>query len=591
MLTRPNVRPYIFPARLILIRNLAVIAFVSLSLRYVYGIQSNFYVQCNGICQNIHNGSVILSSSSQRIRANNDMAANNNKADVETKYRLLYALSAQADNDKNVALVFSSWATRSLLCNVLSSARNVQPAMTNLLVVALDMRTAQFCHENSFPVFEYPVSLSESESSKFQNVSLYKRLIKSKQHVILWSLQLRYNILSVDTDVVFLQNFFTAIPEISKFDVTAQGVHCKSIIECEGICGGLFFMQANRRTVALTWKSINLMQQGEFHQPSINNAARNISGLSVQIIPTIYMPFVEEYGYFCHGFRNRTAAVLVHASQHDSCANSSQWYLREVTIAGKIAELQSLGLFSECPAVSKTCNVLGIKDDVKPRYGRCKNALFDLGANNGDTILRFFNLTSEFANSDKNKGFSGYMKALGISPSEFCILSFEGNADYTDTLRSMEVRYAAEVIQFYLFTSTVISTVDGPVVFYIDRVNPSLSVGSSLLLSKTTSSLNTSAVVDGVDFGRILTEVSTPVHRNWQGKVVVKMDIEGFEYFVLRNLAARGLLCGFIDALIIEFHDKNEKMPAEKGLPDDVDVHFKWLFDDPACKTQLVMGE
>ena len=198
-----------------------------------------------------------------------------------------------------------------------------------------------------------------------------------------------------------------------------------------------------------------------------------------------------------------------------------------------------------------------------PVSTKCLNAFFDLGANRGDSIIKFF---SPFA---YRSPFARFLQAQKWNPKEFCVFAFEGNPIFNASLTHVEktLNDKFKLLEIYRQTVVVADEPEGPVPFYLDITNARNNFwGSSLLRSHpdvTKSGKLIAVTVKGVNLGRFVEERVDP-----QGIVVVKMDIEGAEYSVLRDLLVTGRLCqrdkdgnNLFDYMNVEFHSVT--MPFE----------------------------
>lgn len=67
-----------------------------------------------------------------------------------------------------------------------------------------------------------------------------------------------------------------------------------------------------------------------------------------------------------------------------------------------------------------------------------------------------------------------------------------------------------------------------------------------------------------------------------EGQLVLKMDIEGSEYEILRRLVSDGTVCAVVDYLLMEWHpDVAPHVPANAAAA------IQWLLDAPSCRTTL----
>ena len=82
-----------------------------------------------------------------------------------------------------------------------------------------------------------------------------------------------------------------------------------------------------------------------------------------------------------------------------------------------------------------------------------------------------------------------------------------------------------------------------------------------------------------------------------EGRVVVKMDIEGEEYSLLPALISSGVLCGCVDLLLVEWHVRNSKWFLRGALPLPIErervvalqrsMALLLTLSRPACRTHM----
>jgi len=213
-------------------------------------------------------------------------------------------------------------------------------------------------------------------------------------------------------------------------------------------------------------------------------------------------------------------------------------------------------------------------------FQQCTSLFLDLGANRGDTILRW--LTEE--------NYNGRAKSDSISKvykleerRKFCILSFEPNGMFEPRLNTIQKSMQAKGYKVKVKTRTAVSDIFSDSLIYIDGVSTH-SYGTSLFSEKKVNfggrlhPLGKGQSVKLVDLRAIL----SCIPKNTE--LVVKMDIEGGEYDVLRSIVPSGLACA-IDLLIIEYHDhKLRKGTVPKGINDV----FEWILSGNKCGVNII---
>ena len=210
----------------------------------------------------------------------------------------------------------------------------------------------------------------------------------------------------------------------------------------------------------------------------------------------------------------------------------------------------------------------------------CKHILLDLGGNRGDTILRWLT----------EKSYSGRAKDQSVDKfyslqarQEFCVLSFEPNSKFASILHTVESKMQERGFKVKVKTNTAVSDKFSRSMIYIDDASTH-SYGTSLLPEKKVNfggkfhSLGKGQSVNLVDLTLIMSSISKNV------EIVVKMDIEGGEYDVLRSLIPSGLACS-INLLLIEYH--SHKL-AKGTVPTGIDEIMNWILEGNNCGVKII---
>eukprot|EP00533_Pseudo-nitzschia_delicatissima_P016635 CAMPEP_0197281868 /NCGR_PEP_ID=MMETSP1432-20130617/23381_1 /TAXON_ID=44447 /ORGANISM="Pseudo-nitzschia delicatissima, Strain UNC1205" /LENGTH=302 /DNA_ID=CAMNT_0042748739 /DNA_START=26 /DNA_END=934 /DNA_ORIENTATION=- len=269
-------------------------------------------------------------------------------------------------------------------------------------------------------------------------------------------------------------------------------------------------------------------------------------------------------------------------------------------------------------------------------YRRCKNAFIDLGTNIGDSIGYFIDNSVDVcslmwvdANPDtkfnnqfprphldvatlnfKHRGskpnplyglLQRTMKKASHATSEtFCVYGMEGNPVFTERLTKLE-NFVSDmnprpVQHLHIFTESVITATNGPTKLFLDKLSEEQNFwGSSILSSqqdavKSGKELNDgnvfSADVTGITLSTIVESTMLALDEDASkenkkgGVLIVKMDVEGAEYQVLKEVAASGVLCKLKESgnrvvMVIEYHnmsitDKKERNREKNGHRDAI---------------------
>lgn len=262
------------------------------------------------------------------------------------------ALKRSCDIQSNVAIIFATEATLLILLNLIESVIRVQ--MHNCLVVAFDQVVYQTVLRQYPEINVYFNDLGVSEEvSKWSDPATYRYVMLQKTLLTKKALEMKVNVLSLDTDLIFFQNVFSAIA-FDQYDIITQGVECQDLQHCmQMLCGGFFYMRSHPETINILAQASECLKTGkEFHQTCLNKALKAIdveNSLKMKVLPLDLMPFGDEYFHSCFNFARTNQTIGLHASthtNHSSCVNVKQWREEEKTIRGKIEGLKRHGLFT-----------------------------------------------------------------------------------------------------------------------------------------------------------------------------------------------------------------------------------------------------
>eukprot|EP00980_Cylindrotheca_fusiformis_P006850 scaffold1432_cov57-Cylindrotheca_fusiformis.AAC.1 len=151
-----------------------------------------------------------------------------------------------------------------------------------------------------------------------------------------------------------------------------------------------------------------------------------------------------------------------------------------------------------------------------------------------------------------------YMKAdPPMFPEDTCVYGMEGNPTFTERLKNLERTIMdmkpRPVRHLHIHTESVVTEEDRPTKLYLDKTSVEQNFwGSSILSSqqdavKTANELNDgkaiSADVDGIRLTTLIKRTMLPFQPEASekdktgGQLIVKMDIEGAEYQVIKEIA------------------------------------------------------
>jgi|LakMenEpi03Aug12_release.lakeMendotaPanAssembly.Ray.scaffolds.fasta_scaffold626578_2 FkbM family methyltransferase len=116
----------------------------------------------------------------------------------------------------------------------------------------------------------------------------------------------------------------------------------------------------------------------------------------------------------------------------------------------------------------------------------------------------------------------------------------------------------------FKFHPEAVSTEDGKVDFYISKNNGNY-YGSSLESTKETIILDNKVIVDAIDLAKWITD-----RYSKEDFIVLKIDIEGTEYRLLKHLFNTGVI-NYCNDVYVEFHLDN-KVKIDQSLRDEVNL-------------------
>ena len=172
-----------------------------------------------------------------------------------------------------------------------------------------------------------------------------------------------------------------------------------------------------------------------------------------------------------------------------------------------------------------------------------KCVFFDLGANRGDTIEKFFN--------------GKLIDIKNFKSDKWIIHAFEPNPNFKTKLNEVKNKISSEKADIHLYLETAAWTKDGKMDLYFD--SSTNSEGTSLFKNHPAVKKNNSFSVKTVDIAKLIDSYEE------KDFVLVKIDIEGAEYDMLLHLIKMNIFPK-IDVVIIEFH----KYMSKFKNPEDV---------------------
>jgi FkbM family methyltransferase len=177
-----------------------------------------------------------------------------------------------------------------------------------------------------------------------------------------------------------------------------------------------------------------------------------------------------------------------------------------------------------------------------------RHAFFDLGTNNGDSVMYFFKSGHKIA-EQKDEG--NMVRNYGSKDGrKWDVYIVEANPFFNKSLEEVKQFCESQGHQVFLFTQTAAWIKNEKLTFYLDTVNPDKNYwGSSLIkdVPNAEKSNFTNVQVDGIDVAQLLKRYSP------DDEVVMKMDIEGSEFQMIEHLINQQAL-QLIDIIAVEFH-------------------------------------
>ena len=175
-----------------------------------------------------------------------------------------------------------------------------------------------------------------------------------------------------------------------------------------------------------------------------------------------------------------------------------------------------------------------------------RKVVIDVGANNGNSLRFWFNPT------DSGHGMAEYARIERAEERKsYCADVFEANPHFNEQLSRLVRKYRSQGRSVRLFNGTAFSVGGGPVAFGVDPAN---TISSSLVRTKhvrgkTAWLSNYSISVPSVDAIKYI--------RSLQGynRVVLKVDVEGYEFELLRALRHPGIVALQEPPVVCDAHD------------------------------------
>eukprot|EP01097_Dermamoeba_algensis_P003605 TRINITY_DN2483_c0_g3_i2.p1 TRINITY_DN2483_c0_g3~~TRINITY_DN2483_c0_g3_i2.p1 ORF type:complete len:237 (-),score=32.13 TRINITY_DN2483_c0_g3_i2:237-947(-) len=193
------------------------------------------------------------------------------------------------------------------------------------------------------------------------------------------------------------------------------------------------------------------------------------------------------------------------------------------------------------------------KLNIPNELARLRTFFFDLGANKGDSIMAFSGIQENTGLSTSS--WFGTLPDRGPS-SEWEVFAFEANPVFNTLLEQTREILKKERPNWkaHIFNESAIGTEDQVVTFHLDTINAEHSFwGSSLRESPDVIKSRKSG--NGKDVQVQMYSLSRLLKENCQegDLVIVKMDVEGTEYDLIKDALATGCNA-LVDIWLVEWH-------------------------------------
>jgi Methyltransferase FkbM domain len=217
----------------------------------------------------------------------------------------------------------------------------------------------------------------------------------------------------------------------------------------------------------------------------------------------------------------------------------------------------------------------------------CKHYYIDLGTNNAHSIVDFISGTVKSAHKEV-RPIIEYRDAHSLSTRDFCVYGFEPNPVHNSAHAATITKLSDHVKQLTIFSETIAGSADGKTSLMLDQSDGGggrfPAWGSSVMEDHVAMNRqnNTQRVsVRSMDFSKWLTD-TLEARSDPNGHVLIRMDIEGSEFAILRDLVNSGVLCKKVNKFVIEWHAMHFN-----PRPDCVRAMYEWMISSPKCKVQM----
>jgi FkbM family methyltransferase len=198
-----------------------------------------------------------------------------------------------------------------------------------------------------------------------------------------------------------------------------------------------------------------------------------------------------------------------------------------------------------------------------------RKVFIDLGANDGSSTTFFLKKEAGADNIAIQGGEKdSFLHGLGAS-GDWEVIVMEANTNFSAPLNNIRAKALAnkQVKDFTVYAGTAIAKTSGDVSFIID--NPFSGSAGATLMKDSTSAVGPKFRIPAIGIADLFQKHSIQ-HSDF---VILKMDIEGYEFELLRHVLTHGVHSR-IDVLAVEFHDVNYWV---FGKTDEIRVKYQAL--------------
>lgn len=213
-------------------------------------------------------------------------------------------------------------------------------------------------------------------------------------------------------------------------------------------------------------------------------------------------------------------------------------FLIKISTIMKLSNIQN-----KKPAILKS------RQNQNETYRNRNYIFFDLGANNGDSILTFFELEPKLGMFKQNN--YNYKKfGPEAAQAEWTVFAFEANPAFNEDLeRTARILESQTNHRLVVFRETAAWTYNGTIKFYLESLS-GMGVGSSLDRKHRN-------ILNQPGFKEIQVaclDVASIIKQNdLNDFIVMKIDIEGAEYDLIFDFIRKDAI-QWIDYFIVEYH-------------------------------------